>query len=197
MEYKHSGMISEAESEELMSISLEQLTHTVQMVDDVVNWGESQLKYYASSKETISLREIIDNIFGHEALKARIKNNRLLNEVNGLRLFTDKYALTFIVRNLVSNANKFTENGCISVSARKTNDHFHISIKDTGMGMETSVADKLFGNQTVSTTGTRDEKGNGLGLLLIKEYIHKLHGTISVESAPGRGSCFTIQLSDH
>lgn len=196
IEYKRLGMINEAESESLMDTVLNQLNSTVEMVDDVVAWGESELKHFAINKQPASIKEIIDNIFGYEALKARLKNNVLINHVNETQVYTDKQALTFIVRNLVGNANKFTENGSISVSASRKKGYVYISIKDTGSGMDADYASKLFTQHAVSKLGTRQEKGNGLGLILINEYIQKLEGTITVETEAGKGSCFTIRLSD-
>jgi len=121
----------------------------------------------------------------------------MINQVNGTSVTTDKHALTFIIRNLVSNANKFTDNGAIVVSAAKKNGAVYISIKDTGTGMNADTASSLFTDKAVSTKGTRSEKGNGLGMLLINEYIHKLEGSISVESEAGKGSCFTIRLNEN
>jgi len=196
IDYKKAGLFGEEEAEEMMDIALEQLSNTLQMVDDVVDWGQSQLKYYEVQKEIVNLRDIVNTIFGYEALKARIKNNELLNHVDDIQLLTDKNAITFIIRNLVSNANKFTENGEIRVSAAKRPNHIDIYIEDTGAGMADEISSKLFTNATVSTTGTKNEKGNGLGLLLVNEYINKLNGSISVESAIGAGSRFIIKLTE-
>jgi len=196
IDYKKAGLFGEEEAEEMMDIALEQLSNTLQMVDDVVDWGQSQLKYYDVQKEIVNLREVVNTIFGYEALKARIKNNELLNHVDDMQLLTDKNAITFIIRNLVSNANKFTENGEIRVSAVKTPNHIDIYIEDTGAGMAEEISSKLFTNATVSATGTKNEKGNGLGLLLVNEYINKLNGAISVESAIGAGTRFTIKLTE-
>lgn len=196
IDYKKAGLFVEEEAEEMMDIALEQLSNTLQMVDDVVDWGQSQLKYYEVQKEIVNLREVVNTIFGYEALKARIKNNELLNHVDDVQLLTDKNAITFIIRNLVSNANKFTENGEIRVSAVKRPNHIDIYIEDTGAGMADEISSKLFTNATVSTNGTKNEKGNGLGLLLVNEYINKLNGSISVESAIGAGSRFTIKLTE-
>lgn len=197
IDYRRSGLFSELESEEMMDVALEQLSGTLHMVDEVVDWGQAQLRFYEVKKETVSLKEIVNNIFDHEALQARIKNIELINATNDLNIFTDKQALTFILRNLVSNAGKFTENGSITVSAIKKKNNIHIYIKDTGTGMEAETAARLFSNSSSSTTGTRNEKGNGLGLLLVNEYIAKLQGSISVESTPGEGTCFTIMLHEH
>lgn len=197
IEYKRSGLISEDEAEGLMDVALEQLNNTVQMVNDVVDWGESQLKFYNIQKELVSLKEIADNIFGYESLKARLKNNEMVNLVDNTTVFTDKHAISFIIRNLVSNANKFTDNGFISISATKKLGYVYINITDSGTGMEPEVASKLFSNDIISKNGTGGEKGNGLGLMLINEYIHKLEGAISVESKAGKGSSFTIRLKEH
>ena len=197
LEYKHSGMIDEDESEQLTGTVLEQLNNTVEMVDDVVAWGEAELKSNVSKKEFVPLQEIVDNIFRYEALKAKLKNNDLINYASGISVHTHKSALTFIMRNLVSNANKFTENGTISISATKKSGQVYISIKDTGDGMDADYASKLFTKGVQSKPGTQKEKGNGLGLLLINEYIHKLEGAISVETEAGKGSCFTIRLNEH
>jgi len=196
IDYKKAGLFGEEEAEEMMDIALEQLSNTLQMVDDVVDWGQSQLKYYEVQKEIVNLREVVNTIFGYEALKARIKNNELLNHVDDIQLLTDKNAITFIIRNLVSNANKFTENGEVRISAAKRPNHIDIYIEDTGAGMADEISSKLFTNATVSTNGTKNEKGNGLGLLLVNEYINKLNGSISVESAIGAGSRFTIKLTE-
>jgi signal transduction histidine kinase len=196
IDYKREGMFSEEEAEGMMDIALEQLDNTLQMVDDVVDWGQSQLKYYDVQKEIVQLREVIDTIFGYEALKSRLKNNELINNIGDIQLFTDKNAITFIIRNLVSNANKFTENGSISLSATKRPNQIDIFIEDTGAGMPPQVAARLFTNATVSTAGTKNEKGNGLGLLMVNEYIEKLQGSIKVESELGKGSRFIIKLNE-
>lgn len=196
IEYKKAGLFDEQETEEMMDIALDQLSNTLQMVNDVVDWGQRELKYYDLQKEIVNMYDVVDSIFGYEALKARLKKNILINDMQNIQAFTDKNAITFIIRNLVSNANKFTENGEIKVSAFKKEKHLEIYIEDTGTGMPEEVSSKLLTNATVSTVGTKDEKGNGLGLLLVKEYINKLQGSISVQSAVGKGTCFTIKLND-
>lgn len=196
IDYKNAGLFTEEEAEEMMDMALEQLSNTLQMVDDVVDWGQSELKYAEVQKELVGLKDVVNSVFGYEALKARVKNNILINQVQDTQFFTDKNAITFIIRNLVSNANKFTENGQIKISTSKTPNQITIFIEDTGAGMPQEISSKLFTNATVSTNGTANEKGNGLGLLLVNEYINKLNGSISVESAIGHGTRFTIKLTE-
>ena len=196
IDYKKAGLFDEEGAEELMDIAMEQLSSTLQMVDDVVDWGQSELKYYDVQKEVVDLQGIVNKVFGYEALKARVKNNILINCIGNIKVFTDKNAITFIIRNLVGNANKFTESGEITVSALKTPNHIEIQIEDTGVGMLEETSSKLFSNPTISTSGTKNEKGNGLGLLLVNEYINKLKGSISVESSIGAGTSFKIMLTE-
>ncbi|MGJ8491196.1 sensor histidine kinase, partial [Glaesserella parasuis] len=85
------------------------------------------------------------------------------------------------MRNLISNANKFTKEGVITVYAHKEEGKVMVSVSDTGVGMSADMQSKLFdGDHYQSTTGTGDEKGSGLGLILTKDFIEMLGGTIKV-----------------
>lgn len=101
-----------------------------------------------------------------------------------------------IVRNLVSNAIKFTpENGEIRLKAEKDHEKTIIEIIDNGVGMSKENMAKLFKfSTTFSTDGTNSEKGTGLGLILVKEFVDKHKGTINVESEIGKGTKFIIEL---
>lgn len=100
------------------------------------------------------------------------------------------------MRNLLGNAIKFTpNNGKITISVSKKVDHVEISVKDTGVGINIDKIKDLFRvDKRVSTIGTDNEKGTGLGLVLCKELINKNGGTISVESVENNGSRFYFTL---
>ena len=104
--------------------------------------------------------------------------------------------LKSILRNLITNAIKFThQNGKIELSSAVHDHQVEISIKDNGIGMDELTRDQLFRlDVNHSTPGTNDEKGTGLGLLLIKEFVQKHNGNIFVESEPGHGSTFKVVL---
>jgi signal transduction histidine kinase len=101
-----------------------------------------------------------------------------------------------VLRNLISNAIKYTNSGgVITLSARKTDPFVEISVKDNGVGISAMLQRTLFkidGYQ--STAGTQNEKGTGLGLLLCKEFIETHGGNIWAESIPGKGSEFKFTL---
>ncbi len=97
------------------------------------------------------------------------------------------------LRNLISNANKFTKEGIITVYAQKDDGQIILSISDTGIGMAEEIKGRLFdGEHYQSTTGTSNEKSSGLGLIFTKDFIDILGGSIKVESTLNKGTCVYI-----
>jgi signal transduction histidine kinase len=112
-------------------------------------------------------------------------------------VYADKYMIESVVRNLVSNAIKFTPSGkSIEVVCKNLNDDFaEFTVKDYGVGIPLGIQSRLFKIDTqISTKGTQQEKGTGLGLVLCKDFIEKNGGTISFESQPGKGSLFKVTI---
>ena len=99
------------------------------------------------------------------------KDIKIVNEVPDTKCFSDQNHLTIILRNLISNAIKFTHvNGTINISAARKDDFLEVAVSDNGIGMSTKKVEQLFKNAHVdSTFGTNNEKGTGLGLFLCKE----------------------------
>jgi len=114
------------------------------------------------------------------------------------RLISDKAIINTVLRNLISNAIKYTpHNGLIMVSVIKKDDMYQVSVKDSGRGITAANLEKLFGLNTIqSTLGTANEKGTGLGLILCKDFVNKLGGNIWVKSTYGHGATFTFSLKD-
>ena len=101
-----------------------------------------------------------------------------------------------VIRNLLSNAIKFTKaGGEVRVKVMEKDDMLYISVKDDGVGMKEEIKNKLFKiDQHVTTKGTDQEKGTGLGLILSKEFVEKNGGEIWVETEEGKGSEFIFTL---
>ena len=110
--------------------------------------------------------------------------------------FADEYMITTVIRNLVYNAIKFTgPKGKIIVSAEIKEDEVEIQVKDNGIGIPEKSLQKLFSaNAYLSTDGTKNESGAGLGLVLCKDFIEKNGGRISIESSKKKGSTFMFTL---
>jgi signal transduction histidine kinase len=196
IELKKSDYIDEETSAEMLDMVKVQLNNTLEMVDNVVNWGQLQLNSTDFVFEELNLHNVVDEVFAAEALSAKNKANNLLNQVEAMMpVFVDKQVIKFILRNLVSNANKFTENGSISIAAKKLENHFKIIVEDTGVGMTADKAQNLFADvENTSSLGTNNEKGSGLGLMLLKEFVDQIKGTIAVESTVGEGTRFMITI---
>ena len=128
---------------------------------------------------------------------ARNKNIRIENNVKyGDTIIADRNMLYTIIRNLLSNAIKYTHpEGVIKIDKQKIKDMTQLSISDTGVGMTVDEMELLFQVESIySTSGTANEKGTGLGLLLCKEFVEKHSGEICVKSQKNKGTCFQISF---
>ena len=111
-------------------------------------------------------------------------------------VFADQAMISTVFRNLISNAIKFTQSGGkITLTIRPNHEGVLVSVEDSGIGIPQNMICKLFRiDQSYSTTGTNNEEGTGLGLILCKEFVEKHGGTIWVESEEGKGSTFNFTL---
>ena len=148
--------------------------------------------------QKLKLKDKVGSCFDILAEFARQKEIELVMSVTEeYEVFADSHMVDTVIRNLVSNAIKFTaRGGKIDVSAGATPDKsVEIMVRDTGTGMSTELINKLFLlNERISLKGTEGEASSGLGLLLCKELIEKNKGKIWVESEEGKGSTFFFSL---
>jgi signal transduction histidine kinase len=131
----------------------------------------------------------LDTLVSTDALPELVEDNPLF-------VWADAHMLDTVIRNLSSNALKFTpQGGSVTISARKLEGLVEISVTDTGVGISQADIDKLFKTEIHHTTrGTNDEKGTGLGLIMCYEMIEKHGGKIWVESEVGKGTTFKFTL---
>jgi len=167
------------------------------MLDYLVEWA--RIKYAAEvfTPTKIELTHYVEKVF--EALKenAAINGVNLHQEIEEkASVFADEKMLLSIIQNIVSNSVKHTpKGGKITVTAKKSEDKMIVEIKDTGIGMSKEIQDKLFKPQIKSLSKAREEnKGAGIGLLLVKGFLEKNGGEIWVESIEGEGSSFYFTL---
>ena len=128
---------------------------------------------------------------------AHDKDIRLIYEdtLPGVCIY-DEVSMHTVIRNIISNAIKFTPiSGSITIKINQTGTELQISIQDTGIGMSDEVIKTIFErNQHFSSSGTANEQGTGLGLMLVKDFVKKNNGQIMVNSSIGQGTIFTISL---
>ena len=168
------------------------------MLENLLEWSRMQRGMIPFEPEMIRLDEWVSEVITAFREQAGVKDVALHVAVEpGLLLRADKRMVEATLRNLTSNALKFTQpGGSIRVIARRNDaDSVLITVKDNGIGMDEEILSQLFRIDTqANRPGTDGEPSSGLGLLLCKEFVDRHGGTISVESTPGQGAAFTIAL---
>ena len=176
---------------------LKSAENTFVLLQNLLEWSRSQTGRTSYNPQVISLSLLIDTARESTVYMAEQKNITLTTEMDSnVSMFVDKDMINTVIRNLITNAIKFTPvGGTIKLKTQAHDDNVTITVVDTGTGMEKSMVDKLFRiNEKVSLPGTNNEPGTGLGLILCKEYIDKHGGSITVESEVGKGSSFTVTI---
>ncbi len=167
------------------------------LLENLLQWSRSQTGRMSFDPLEINFYGLIDEILQlFESDISRKKININIDVLNDVVVFADENMLKIILRNLVSNAIKFTyEKGTITIRCSKHDTYFEISVEDTGVGVSLENQKLLFNVETnISTQGTALEHGTGLGLLLCREFVEKHRGKIWVESELGKGSKFKFTL---
>ena len=167
------------------------------MLDHLLEWA--RLKYASDvfTPTKIKLTEYINKVFETLNETALINTINLHQEIEAdTSVFADGKMLISIIQNIVSNAIKHTgKGGTITVSAKSTDDKIIVQVKDTGVGMSKEIMENLFTPQMKTLSEARkDNKGAGIGLLLVKGFLEKNGGEIWIESVVGVGSSFYFTL---
>ena len=176
-------------------------TNLFRLLENLLNWTRMQKGQITFTPEIIRLRPVIDESV--EILREPAKNKGIkidFDVPDDFEVYADKNIFGTIVRNLVSNAIKFThKGGNVLISAfAGTDREIRISIRDTGIGMDQQMIDNLFRiDVKTNRKGTDGELSTGLGLLLCKEFVEKHGGLLRVESEEGKGSVFYFSLPSH
>jgi len=167
------------------------------LLENLLLWAMSHNGQMVINPVEVDPAQIIKNVVSDSMPAAALKKISLASDIlPGLLIMTDKNMLTTVLRNLISNAIKFTgDGGKIVVSAKLNDNMVLVSVTDNGVGIPKEAISKLFRMESaISTNGTKNEKGTGLGLILCNEFIEKQYGRLWVESEPGKGSSFKFTL---
>ena len=167
------------------------------LLANLLTWARTQTGRIEINKELLNLKELVETSIAPYVLNATEKDITIIINIPSETIISiDKNTSTTFISNLVSNAIKFTpQGGSITIKYLENKDNIELHIIDTGIGMSSETIKKLFKiDEDISTNGTNNEKGTGLGLILCKEFINKNGGDISVKSEIGKGSEFIISL---
>lgn len=168
------------------------------LLENLLLWSRSNRGRMNFKPENLNVAEFVGESIAPLRNSAKNKNVEFIEEIDPeLLVFADKYMAECVLRNLCSNALKFTPSGkSIRVVSQLSESGFvNFSVADEGVGMDSDTQNKIFKlDQKVSQNGTEGETGAGLGLLLCKEFVEKNGGDISFESAPDIGTTFNFTL---
>jgi len=183
--------------EEMLELLYKSSTDELEMLDYLVEWARIKYASDVFSPTKINLNQYIDKVFTTLKENASLKTINLHHEIEeNTTVFADEKMLISIIQNIVSNAIHHTkEGGKITISAKNKEDKLIIQIKDSGIGMSKEIQEKLFKPHVKILSESRKEnKGAGIGLLLVKGFLEKNNGEIWVESTEGMGSSFYFTL---
>ncbi len=172
-------------------------TQIFKLFENLLLWSSIQRGALNYNPTIENLAQITDLVISLLKLNADMKGIKIETEIsNDISVFTDLNILNTVIRNLISNSIKFTKkDGKIRVSAKERGNEIVYSVNDNGVGISKEKIGKLFQlGENISTSGTSEEKGTGLGLLLCKDLIEKNHGKIWVESIVGKGTSFYFTI---
>lgn len=191
------GHITQEESKEYLHNANIEISNTLNLLDNLLKWSLNQMKKSTVEKINFDLAELARV---NEALLSPIagkKNIRIVNQVKSpLMVHADQNMMNLVIRNLVSNAVKFSPaHSTIYLDARLEQQQVVVQVKDEGVGIDKTQLASLFQfEHVISTYGTENEKGVGLGLSLCKDFVEQNGGRIWVESETGKGSTFSFSI---
>ena len=166
------------------------------LLTNLLEWSRLQTNHTKFNPEKLDLKKIINRVYEGVFPQAQYKEIEIIDKSQEHYAIADKNMITTVLRNLLVNAIKFTpKGGNITINTSLSGNFIKISIKDTGVGMSKYVIESLLKiNQRISTPGTENEQGTGLGLILCKEFVEKNKGKITIESELEKGSIFHFTI---
>ncbi len=197
LEMEHQ-LMSEAQRIEIIQNLEKTATNTYNLLTNLLDWARSQRNQIQYKPEHFNLKEKVTNLTQFLKQRLLIKNLSLTIEIDDkLNLTTDPQLLQAVLMNLTNNAIKFTpDNGFIEITATEKETYLEICVRDNGIGIPKEKANKLFTiDNKYQRQGTNGELGTGLGLILCKEFVDLMNGSITVNSTEGKGSIFCLRLN--
>lgn len=194
LELLNEDMVDSSERPVLEKALLKSTNNAVEMLSNLLHWSKSQMEGPNVHLVEVNLLTVLSGTLEMEKIYASKKGIVLNYNIPGqLSVIADVDMLQLVVRNLISNAVKFTpQGGQIDVDARLVANECKITVRDNGNGIPEEKQERIFSIKAEPAFGTNNERGVGLGLVLCKEYIERQGGSIGFDSRPGQGSDFFI-----
>lgn len=194
LELLNAEVVEDTERPILEKALLKSTNNAMEMLSNLLHWSKSQMEGPSVNLVETDLLSILLGTLEMEKIHAAKKDIILNYSIpTPLMVMADIDMLQLVVRNLISNAVKFTPRaGLITIDAQQVLTNCKITISDSGKGISEQQQEKIFSIKSEPSFGTNNEKGVGLGLVLCKEFIERQGGTIGFESTVGNGSSFFV-----
>jgi len=173
------------------------VNRVINLTDNLLTWTMNQSGKLPFDPKPLSLNDLIHvNVETYKPLAQQKDITLMAQTTDTITVLADDNMLNTVVRNLINNALKFShEHDLVFVSMTTENQMAKISVRDTGVGMTPEQIREIFEvHDNKSQTGTKGEKGTGLGLTICRDFVHKNNGEISVESTLGKGTTFSFTI---
>jgi len=166
------------------------------LMENLLQWARSQMGGHKAYPAVFEISDISKRITGQLRNQALAKQIVLDDQIQeGLSAFGDREMISIVLRNLTSNAIKYTPlNGRITLGVRETRSHMEIFVRDNGVGISRDALRKIKSCTFYTSKGTASEGGTGLGLMLSREFIMKNGGQLQIKSSLGKGSEFSFTV---
>lgn len=187
----------EKEQVEMMNMLLDSGRNTLALLENLLQWSSSKEGGLETKFETIDITDLVDEAISMTDAQSTFKNIFVRNLIDEAHyVWADRNMILSVIRNLISNAIKFSgRDSIVEISIEEKDEKVIISVEDSGVGISENEQDKLFSSEKIQQkVGTQGEKGIGMGLILCKEFIDKHDEEIWVSSVPKKGSTFSFSL---
>jgi signal transduction histidine kinase len=175
------------------------IRHLVSMLDNTLLWAREQIHSLKVNKVPFDLHAVAEEVIALYHQTIDDKDIRVSNYIPpSTEVITDKEIIHITLRNLLSNAIKFTPAGReVELNAEQSNGTLLITVKDEGTGISNEILEKINKKEFISTRGTNNEKGTGLGLMFSHDLLAKLGEQFYIETQPGKGTTVTFSINTH
>lgn len=188
-----------AKCEEYMTIIKVSTERCISLLDNMLTWSRAKAGNVFFAPEPLCLKKTINDVIDSISVQLNVKNIDIKTNVLAESVYADKFMFETVLRNLISNAIKFSNSdSLIEIETKHDSSNLVvIAVKDYGLGVSKHVIDKLFKPIPISTLGTHNENGTGLGLLICKEFVEKHSGTIKIESNENVGTSVIFSIPNN
>lgn len=190
-------IINEEEFAHLSQILDNDIRHLISMLDNTLLWAREQIHVLNVDKVKFNLYELSEDVIGLYNQSIKDKNLKIRNDIPpDLDVVSDREIIHTVFRNMISNAIKFTPPGKkISLYAYPMQGEVMVHISDEGCGIAYSILEKISRKEFISTRGTNNEKGTGLGLMFSYDLLAKLNESLTIKTEPGEGTTVIFSIT--